>query len=190
MDNNNSKEKNTYPLPVFLSSYKIFQDNRGWFSVIDKVNVPGTKELYSSEWAGWNYQTNISVSHPGVLRGMHWQEDCPQGKLVKVLYGRVLDVVVDIRKNSPTFKKVFSYVLTSEFGEQLFVPRGFAHGYYNYGITDAVFQYNIDNDYSPSGERGLAWNSIDFDWNYYLNDSEPIISQKDSKWPKIDDVFG
>lgn len=178
---------NQFQYPKYLESYKTFVDNRGRFSILDKIDVPGTKEIYSDEWSGWNFQTNVSISHPGVLRGMHWQRKYPQAKLVKVLYGEVLDVVVDIRRESPTFKKVFSFKLTESSGEQLFVPRGFAHGFYNCGSVDAVFHYNVDNIYSPKDERGIRWDSIDFEWPI-PKDQKPILSVKDSTHPSINDI--
>ena len=172
--------------PQMLEKYKNFTDVRGSFKVIEKISVPGTIDLCGNEWDGWNYQTNVSVSHPGVLRGMHWQKNFQQGKLVKVLKGSVLDVVVDIRPKSPTFKKVFSYRLTDS-GEQLFIPRGFAHGFYNDGCCDAVFHYNVDNVYSPKDEMGIRWDSIDFEWPI-PKDQNPILSVKDSMHPGINDV--
>ena len=175
-----------FDLPELLASYKNFKDNRGSFKILERLDVPSKSFDFSGEWDGWNYQTNVSVSKPGVLRGMHWQVQFPQAKLVKVLYGKVLDVVVDIRPKSPTFKKVFSFNLTDN-GEQLFIPRGFAHGFYNYGDTDAVFHYNVDNAYYPIGERGLKWNSIDFDWPIPKGE-EPILSVKDSMHPGINDI--
>lgn len=182
--NSSNKE---FPLPSFVENYRTFNDSRGSFNVFTKIDVPdGTKELYGTEWAGWNFQTNISVSKPRVLRGMHWQKNFPQGKLVKVLYGKVLDVVIDIRPKSPTFKQAFSYTLAND-GKQLFVPRGFAHGFLNIGDTDAIFHYNVDNIYSPENERGIKWNSIDFDWPL-LKEEEPILSVKDSMYPGINDI--
>ena len=176
-----------YSLPTLLTNYKNFNDNRGSFKILEQINIPnGIQDIYKDGWDGWNFQTNISVSHPGVLRGMHWQKNYPQGKLVKVLYGTVLDVVVDIRPSSPTFKKVYSFVLTDK-GEQLFVPRGFAHGFYNFGKTDAVFHYNVDNIYSPENERGIKWDSIDFNWPI-PNGENPVLSIKDQNHPRIDDI--
>jgi len=176
-----------FVLPILLDRYKNFKDVRGSFKVLEKTGLPKTHvNCKSEEWNGWNYQENVSVSKPRVLRGMHWQKNFPQAKLVKVLYGKVLDVVVDIRPKSPTFKKIFSFILTED-GEQLFVPRGFAHGFYNCGDKDAVFHYNVDNVYSPSDERGLKWNSIDFDWQIPKG-VEPILSVKDSMHPGINDI--
>ena len=182
-----SNDQNQFSLPQLLQPYKNFKDNRGSFKILERLDVPSKSFDFSGEWDGWNYQTNVSVSKPGVLRGMHWQVQFPQAKLVKVLYGKVLDVVVDIRPKSPTFKKVFSFNLTDN-GEQLFIPRGFAHGFYNYGETDAVFHYNVDNVYYPVGERGLKWNSIDFIWPIWPIGSEPILSVKDSMHPGINDI--
>ena len=180
MDEKSNNRDNEFPLPTFTGNYKIFYDERGSFSVLGNPSFLGKPDIDSP-----SVQANVSVSHPGVLRGMHWQKQFPQGKLVKVLYGCVLDVVVDIRPKSPTFKKVFSYALTNDRGP-LFIPRGFAHGFYNIGKTDAVFHYLVDNVYSPENERGLLWSSIDFNWP--ISSGELILSKKDREYPKIDDV--
>lgn len=177
-----------YQLPVLIKNYKNFKDARGAFKILTKEAVPSRNKADNDlDWAGYDYQENVSVSHPGVLRGMHWQVQFPQAKLVKVLHGKVLDVVVDIRPKSPTFKQVFSFTLTDN-GEQLFIPRGFAHGFYNCGDVDAVFHYNVDNEYYPAGERGLKWSSIDFVWPI-PNGCEPILSVKDSMHPGINDIL-
>lgn len=181
MDSNNN-----FIEPVLVDKYKNFKDIRGSFKILERTKVPSNYVDLNADWEGWCYQSNVSVSHPGVLRGMHWQKNFPQAKLVKVLYGEVLDVAVDIRPKSPTFKKVFSFRLTDN-GEQLFIPKGFAHGFYNCGDVDAVFHYNVDNVYSPKDERGLKWSSIDFDWPI-PNDCEPILSVKDSMHPGINDI--
>ena len=183
---NKDNNSNNFIRPILVDRYKNFKDIRGSFKILEKTKVPSQCIGMNADWDGWDYQENVSVSHPGVLRGMHWQKNFPQAKLVKVLYGEVLDVVVDIRPKSPTFKKVFSFRLT-ENGEQLFIPRGFAHGFYNCGDVDAVFHYNVDNVYSPKDERGLKWSSIDFVWPI-PNDCEPILSVKDSMHPGINDI--
>lgn len=177
----------SYQLPILIENYKNFKDFRGAFKILTKESVPSPYAASNRlDWAGYDYQENVSISHPGVLRGMHWQIQFPQAKLVKVLHGKVLDVVVDIRPKSPTFKQVFSFNLTDN-GEQLFIPRGFAHGFYNYGDTDAVFHYNVDNEYYPAGERGLKWSSIDFEWPIPRGE-EPILSNKDRLWPGLNDI--
>ena len=177
----------SYQSPILIKDYKNFKDFRGAFKILLKEDVPSPyKATNGLDWAGYDYQENVSVSRPGVLRGMHWQVQFPQAKLVKVLHGKVLDVVVDIRPKSPTFKQVFSFNLTDN-GEQLFIPRGFAHGFYNYSDTDAVFHYNVDNEYFPSGERGLKWSSIDFEWPIPRGE-EPILSNKDRLWPGLNDI--
>lgn len=181
------QQTSDYQLPVLIKNYKNFPDYRGAFKILTREKVPSRfKAGNDFDWAGYEYQENVSVSKPGVLRGMHWQVQFPQAKLVKVLFGRVLDVVVDIRPKSPTFKQVFSFDLTDN-GEQLFIPRGFAHGFYNYGEKEAVFHYNVDNEYYPGGERGLRWDSIDFAWPI-PNEEKPILSNKDQLWPGLNDI--
>ena len=156
-----------------------FGADRGYFSpyfIQDNFD----KEL---EFAGV-VQTNRSMSSKGVLRGLHFQVgDKCQTKIVEVIHGAAIDVVVDIRKGSPTFGKSTSVLLTQDNNRQLFVPRGFAHGFISLK-DDTVFQYLIDNDYAPSLEGGILWNDPKFNINWdeifkeYEIDS-PSLSEKD-----------
>lgn len=165
----------------FVDDCKTFADERGYFTTLPGVIFGNVN--YNT----WVPQENVSVSKPGVLRGMHYQKHHPQAKLVKVLYGRVLDVVVDIRPWSPTFKKATSFLLFDA-GAMLYIPRGYAHGFLNIGETDAVFHYKIDDEYHPEDECGIRWDSIDFIWP--IEDKQKlIISEKDAKWPKLEDVY-
>lgn len=167
--------------PVLIPDCKSFADERGWFTTLPGVIFENVN--YST----WVQQENVSVSKPGVLRGMHYQKHHPQAKLVKVLYGRVLDVVVDIRQWSPTFKKVSNFLLFDT-GPMLYIPRGFAHGFYNLGEKDAVFHYKIDDEYHPEDETGIRWDSIGFEWPIHEG-YRPILSEKDEKWPTLDEAF-
>ena len=171
-----------YSIPELVEPFKCFKDGRGSYKILDEVTIPCDNP---KNWIGWKFPPRISVSHPKVLRGMHWQNNFPQAKLVKVVYGQVLDVTIDIRPDSPTFKKAFAFTLTDN-GEQLFIPRGFAHGFYNFGDTDAVFYYNVDNVYSPEDECGMKWSSIDFDWPI-RKDENIILSNKDKLWKNMND---
>lgn len=128
-------------------------------------------------------QENESFSKRGVIRGLHYQlPPFAQSKLVRVIYGKVLDVVVDIRKGSPSFGKCFSKELSAENRIQLFIPKGFAHGYIT--LSDfSIFSYKVDNYYNEKSERGILYNdsSLNIDWK--LNKEEFILSEKDQNNP-------
>ena len=153
---------------------RIFGDDRGYFF-----------EPFNQKWFNENIgdvqfvQDNESKSKRGVLRGLHFQKPpMAQAKLVRVISGEVLDVAVDLRKDSPTYGKHFSILLSGENKKQLFVPRGFAHGFAVLSET-AIFAYKVDNWYSPENEGGIMWNddSLNIDWQ--LPNEEVVLSAKD-----------
>ena len=147
-------------------------------------------------------QDNQSMSTKGVLRGLHFQKQFPQTKLVRVIRGRVFDVAVDLRKGSATYGKWYGVELSEENKKQFFIPRGFAHGFLV--LSDAAeFCYKCDDFYHPNDEGGLAWNdpSIGIVWpevvggyrgsaspdGYALQDGTPLnLSEKDTKWRRIE----
>lgn len=150
-------------------------------------------------------QDNQSMSTKGVLRGLHFQKHFPQGKLVRVIKGRVFDVVVDLRQNSDTYGKWFGIELTAENHKQLYIPKGFAHGFLVLS-DEAEFCYKVTDFYHPNDEGGLAWNDpeIGIEWpeivgeykgtsdsdGYTLKDGTPLnLSDKDKKNPVLKDVF-
>ena len=155
-----------------------FGDNRGYYSpfYIEENNKKIGLTLNGI------VQGARSLSGKGIVRGLHFQEDplC-QGKLVECISGGVLDVVVDLRKDSPTYKEYTSVHLTPENGRQLYVPRGFAHGFVSLK-DNTLFQYLVDNDYAPSHENGIKWDdpAINIDWKFkeYGIDT-PLLSEKD-----------
>ena len=163
-----------------------FGDARGYFSpyFIDKnIEELGFKKVV---------QANRSKSAKGVVRGLHFQQDpkC-QAKIVEVIKGSAIDVVVDIRENSPTYGKFTAVKLTDENNRQLFVPRGFAHGFISLE-DDTIFQYLIDNDYAPKMEGGVLWNDPDLgiNWDEMFKENginEPNLSAKDQIHPKLKD---
>ena len=133
-------------------------------------------------------QDNESKSCYGVLRGLHYQKGRhAQSKLVRVVQGAVLDVAVDIRRGSPTFGRYVAVELTAENKRQLFVPRGFAHGF-SVLSGEAVFQYKCDNLYAPQSEGAIAWNdpAIGIDWR--IAPEDVILSAKDSSHPMLCDA--
>ncbi len=171
----------------FIIQPKVFGDSRGYFSpyfLQEYMAVLGFEKVV---------QTNRSLSSKGVLRGLHFQRNpYAQAKIVEVISGAAIDVVVDIRKNSPTYGKGTAVLLKPynpedpESGKQLFVPRGFAHGFVSLE-DNTLFQYLIDNDYNIQSEDGILWNdeNLDIDWNnifetYGINPNNLLLSEKDS----------
>ena len=133
-------------------------------------------------------QDNESKSKYGVLRGLHFQKGKDaQSKLVRVVKGRVLDVAVDIRKGSPTFGKHVAVELTEDNHRQLFVPRGFAHGF-SVLSEEAIFQYKCDNLYAPQSEGAIAWNDPDINIDWQLPAEDVLLSAKDSAHPMLKDA--
>lgn len=178
----------------------IHGDNRGYFM-----------ETYSQRDMEENgihinfVQDNQSMSVKGVLRGLHFQKNYPQTKLVRVIKGSVFDVAVDLRKGSKTFGKWYGLELTEENKKQFLIPRGFAHGFLVLSET-AEFCYKCDDFYHPNDEGGLAWNDpeIGIVWpevtgehqgsasadGYTLSDGTPLnLSEKDQKWLGVKDTF-
>ncbi len=159
---------------VWVIEPKVFVDERGYFMEAFK------KEIFEEHIGEVHFiQENESKSTRGVLRGMHYQTGMySQAKLVRALKGRVLDVIVDLRKSSPTFKKYLAVELTEDNKRQLFVPRGFAHGFLVLS-SEAIFSYKVDNVYSPQHEASLLWNdpTIAIDWG--MDENELILSSKD-----------
>ncbi len=133
-------------------------------------------------------QDNQSFSKYGVVRGLHFQrEPFAQSKLVRVVSGRVLDVVVDLRKDSQSFGKVFSVELSDENHLQLFIPKGFAHGF-SVLSPEAIFQYKCDEYYAPDSEGGIAWDDPDLNIDWGLPVEDIIVSSKDALNPKFRDL--
>lgn len=133
-------------------------------------------------------QDNQSFSKYGVVRGLHFQrEPFSQSKLVRVVSGRVLDVVVDLRKDSQSFGKVFSVELSDENHLELFIPKGFAHGF-SVLSPEAIFQYKCDEYYAPDSEGGIAWDDPDLNIDWGLPVEDIIVSSKDALNPKFRDL--
>jgi dTDP-4-dehydrorhamnose 3,5-epimerase len=159
----------------FIIEPTIFGDERGYF--FETFNKEKFKELTGKEIEF--VQDNEAFSNRGVLRGLHFQKgEFSQAKLVRVVKGKVLDVVVDVRPNSKTFGEVFSCVLSSENKKQLFVPRGFAHGY-SVLEDNTVFVYKCDNFYQPKSEGGIRYNDEILNIDWMLSENEIAVSEKD-----------
>jgi len=161
----------------------LFGDARGYF--FESWN----REKYEATGIACDWvQDNESKSHFGVLRGLHFQAaPYTQAKLVRVIFGSVLDVAVDIRKGSPTFGKHVMIELSAENKYQLFIPRGFAHGFTVLSET-VIFAYKCDNVYMPSHERGIAFDdpALGIDWQ--LPPHEIILAEKDKHHPRLADA--
>lgn len=159
---------------VWTIEPKVYTDERGYFMESFK------KELFEENIGKVEFiQDNESRSTKGVLRGMHYQRGFfSQAKLVRVLQGSVLDVVVDLRKYSPTFGQYVAVELSEDNKKQLFVPRGFAHGFLVLS-EQAVFSYKVDNAYSPSHEASLLWNDREVGIDWGVSEKDIILSAKD-----------
>jgi dTDP-4-dehydrorhamnose 3,5-epimerase len=165
---------------LYLIDVKVFGDNRGYF-------VETYKQAVFAE-AGLNVafvQDNQSGSSRNVLRGLHFQRQFPQAKLVRVIHGTVYDVAVDIRPGSPTFGKWVATILSEENRRQMFIPRGFAHGFLV--LSDfAEFAYKCDDVYHPGDEGGIIWNDPSLNIPWPLEGQSPVLSEKDKVHPTMD----
>ncbi|MFD1094500.1 dTDP-4-dehydrorhamnose 3,5-epimerase [Salegentibacter chungangensis] len=169
----------------FIIKPQVFRDNRGIF--LESYHKKKFNRLtgLDTEFV----QDNQSVSSYGVLRGMHFQKgEFAQSKLVRVIHGKVLDVVIDLRPDSPTFKKHFKVVLDDENLQQLYVPKGFAHGFLTLSET-SVFAYKCDQYYYPGSEQGIIYNDpeLNIDWDF--PEDKLILSEKDRVQPGFKELF-
>lgn len=160
---------------------KIFGDHRGYF-----MEAYNQREFHAGGITCEFVQDNQSQSQKNTLRGLHYQVNHWQAKLVRCLKGEIFDVAVDIRKGSPTYGQWRGALLTEENKHALFVPEGFAHGFSVLSDSAEVL-YKCSNFYSPQDERGLMWNdpALAIDWRL---DSEPILSDKDKHYPAFEHI--
>lgn len=169
---------------LFVKS-EVYNDTRGWFKETWTKGNGITKDIQF-------VKDNVSKSNKGVLRGLHFQLHNPQGKLVTVLNGAVIDVIIDIRKDSPTFLKAEHFLLTEDNGYQLYVPPGFAHGFLSLE-DNTIFQYKCTAHYCPTDEYTLKWdNNITNElWYKHPRDFHNIIvSEKDNQGISIQQLQG
>jgi len=165
------KIEKTFIKDLLVITPNVFTDERGYFS--ESYNKKDLENLVNDEFV----QDNESLSHKGVLRGLHFQEPPhSQAKFVRVITGSVLDVVVDLRKNSPTYGQHFDQLLSAKNKTQLYVPKGFAHGF---AVLEdnTIFSYKCSAYYNKASERAILWNddTLNIDWKI----KNPIISEKD-----------
>ena len=162
---------------------RIFGDSRGYF-----FESYSQREFEERVCKTQFVQDNESMSIAGVVRGLHFQKPpYSQSKLVRVVKGAVLDVAVDIRKGSPTFGKHVAVELTAENHRQIFIPRGFAHGFAVLS-DEAVFQYKCDNYYAPQSEGAIAWDDPDLGIDWKVSVENRILSEKDMHHPRLKDA--
>ena len=169
---------------LYVIEPTVFKDERGYF--VETYNQNDMKE------AGLDMvfvQDNQSMSTRGVLRGLHFQKQFPQGKLVRVVRGKVFDVAVDLRSDSKTYGKWFGVELSAENMKQFYIPEGFAHGFLVLS-DEADFCYKCTDFYHPGDEGGLAWNDPEIGVEWPLEEGvDLIISEKDQKWKGLKDTF-
>lgn len=159
---------------VVIIEPRVFNDSRGYFFEAFK------KEEFNDNVGNVDFvQDNESKSSYGVLRGLHYQKgEYSQAKLVRVIKGKVVDVAVDIRKSSPTFGKHVMVELSEENKRQLFIPRGFAHGFLVLS-DEAIFTYKVDNAYAPQHEASIKFNDPDLNINWPIDPKDVLASEKD-----------
>ena len=168
---------------VVIIEPRIFTDPRGYF-----FESFSQREFDEKVRPVTFVQDNESMSVAGVVRGLHFQKPpFTQSKLVRVVKGAVLDVAVDIRKGSPTYGKHVAVELTAENHRQIFVPRGFAHGFAVLS-DEAVFQYKCDNYYAPQSEGAIAWDDPDLGIDWRVPTENRILSEKDAHHPRLKDA--
>ena len=176
--------ENTSIEGCFIIRPSVFEDERGAF--FESFNQQKFEEL--TGLAIDFVQDNQSISKKGVLRGLHFQKgEYAQAKLVRVIKGEVMDVAVDLRPDSATFGKYVSVILNEENNLQLFVPRGFAHGFITLS-AEAIFAYKCDNYYHKSSESGIIYSDPDLDIDWKLSDTEIQLSEKDIHLPSLKEL--
>jgi dTDP-4-dehydrorhamnose 3,5-epimerase len=179
------KVKETQLEGCFIIEPKVFVDKRGKFFEVFNKEIFEDKTGLEIDFV----QDNQSTSQRSVLRGLHMQKGMfSQAKLVSVVKGSVLDVAVDVRKDSPTFGKHFSIELSEKNNKQLFVPRGFLHGFVT--LEDhTIFSYKCDNYYKSEAEEGVIFNDKDLNIDWKLGEDEIELSEKDANLPNFNTIF-
>lgn len=162
---------------------KIFEDQRGYF--FESYN----QRVFKEQDLQYNFvQDNESLSMKGIIRGLHYQlAPYAQTKLTRVIYGKIYDVAVDLRENSPTYGKWYGKELSSENKEQLLIPRGFAHGFSVLSDKAIVF-YKCDNFYHPDSERGINYKDTTLNIDWQIDPEEAIVSAKDKVLPDFSEA--
>lgn len=167
---------------IYIISPKVFGDSRGYF--METYNY----SAFKNSGLDMDFvQDNQSKSRKGVLRGLHFQRNHPQGKLVRVIKGEVFDVAVDLRKDSASYGKWFGITLSDENKKQLYIPKGFAHGFFVLS-DEAEFVYKCTDFYHPEDEGGIIWNDPDIGIEWPIKDiDEVILSEKDKNSKRLNE---
>jgi len=161
----------------------VFQDERGYFMESYNKDLLKSLGLGNDEFLQDNQSFSVNA---GVLRGLHYQlHPKAQAKLIRVISGAIYDVIVDIRKGSPSFGHWQGFILSDSNKRQLYIPKGFAHGFCTI-VPNTIVNYKVDEYYSPKHDRGIAWN--DPDLSIHWPTSSPILSEKDQKHPYLKDA--
>ncbi len=167
----------------FVIDPKIYKDDRGVFFESFKKNELEKTLGYKIDFV----QENQSISRKGVLRGLHFQKgEAAQAKLVRITKGKVIDVVVDIRKASPTYGEHLKIELSAENKKTIFIPKGMAHGFL--ALEEVVLVYKCDNYYAPKEESGIIYNDIDLNIDWGFNNSNLLLSKKDLALPNFSEL--
>lgn len=168
---------------VYIIEPKVFGDSRGYF-----FESYSRREFEAKVGPVEFVQDNESKSCYGVVRGLHFQKPPhAQAKLVRVVKGKVLDVAVDLRKDSPTYGRHVSVELSEDNHRQVFIPKGFAHGF-SVLSEEAVFQYKCDDYYAPETECAIAWNDPELNIDWRVPADQVILSEKDKRHPELKDL--
>ena len=157
---------------LFILKGKTYFDYRGFLREVFKIKHINKRVVFSI----------VSKSKKNVIRGLHFQSKNPQDKLIIVLKGKILDVAIDLRKNSKTFGKHHKVILSDKNCKSFFIPKGFAHGFLSLK-NNTIVQYMADKEHNPKEDKGIHWSSINYDWEC----QNPILSARDSKHPEIGD---
>ncbi|MGB2087262.1 MAG: dTDP-4-dehydrorhamnose 3,5-epimerase [Psychroflexus salarius] len=169
----------------YIIKPNVFKDHRGSFIETYKAGMLEQAIGYKINFV----QDNQSISKYGAIRGFHFQTgEFAQAKLVRVVKGEVLDVIIDLRPESSTFKQSFSYKLNEDNNHQLFIPRGFAHGFSTLS-EEAIFAYKCDNFYNKASERGIAFNDETLNIDWCIANNHQVVSEKDLKNPSLNEYL-
>jgi dTDP-4-dehydrorhamnose 3,5-epimerase len=161
---------------VLVVEPREFREARGW--LVESYNAP---RYEAAGMPAFFAQDNVSYSVPGVLRGLHFQHPVGQGKLVSVVEGEIYDVAVDVRPDSPTFRRWVGVTLSADNHKQLWIPDGFAHGFL--ALKASIMSYKMTVPYDPQGQRSVLWcdEDIGIDWS----EKSPLLSDKDARAPRL-----
>lgn len=175
------KSKNYIRAGIKLLKVKYFYDSRGMFYEIYNKKKFSDKNIYDNF-----VQDSVSVSKKNVLRGLHYKVKKSQSQLLTILEGEIFDCVVDLRKSSKTYLSVFSFILNSKKNNQIYMPKGMAHGFCVLS-NKAILHYNASQNYDPKNQNGIRWNDIDLDIKWPIK--RPIISNRDNKFRSLAELI-